>query len=105
MNAPVPQAVSIGGLCDLSPAYIRAIAPYQPGKRSWVKVKCHQRQEFVIGGYTKSDKTGRLARPPFAGLSPLLSEPPASDPGLRLARGRAALPRLNTHHPNGLARD
>lgn len=32
MNAPVPQAVSVGGLCDLSPAYIRAIAPYQPGK-------------------------------------------------------------------------
>jgi histidinol-phosphate aminotransferase len=32
MNAPVPQAASVGGLCDLSPAYIRAIAPYQPGK-------------------------------------------------------------------------
>jgi histidinol-phosphate aminotransferase len=32
MNAPLPKNVSTKDLCDLSPAYIRAIAPYQPGK-------------------------------------------------------------------------
>jgi histidinol-phosphate aminotransferase len=32
MNAPIPKSVSTRDLCDLSPAYIRAIAPYQPGK-------------------------------------------------------------------------
>ncbi|HEY8148100.1 MAG TPA: DNA ligase D, partial [Vicinamibacteria bacterium] len=31
----------------------RRDAPYEPGRsRSWLKVKCLQRQEFVIGGYT-----------------------------------------------------
>lgn len=31
----------------------RADAPYRSGRgRSWLKVKCEQRQEFVIGGYT-----------------------------------------------------
>lgn len=31
----------------------RATAPYTPGRsRSWVKVKCHKRQEFVVVGYT-----------------------------------------------------
>ena len=29
---PVPKNVSIKDLCELSPAYVRAIAPYQPGK-------------------------------------------------------------------------
>jgi len=32
MNAPIPQSASIKNLCDLSPSYIRAISPYQPGK-------------------------------------------------------------------------
>ncbi len=32
VNAPVPKSVSTRDLCDLSPAYVRAIAPYQPGK-------------------------------------------------------------------------
>jgi len=42
-----------------------ANAPYQSGRtRSWLKVKCTKRQEFVIGGYTPSDKKGR----PFASL-------------------------------------
>jgi bifunctional non-homologous end joining protein LigD len=31
----------------------RRDAPYEPGRsRSWLKVKCLRRQEFVIGGYT-----------------------------------------------------
>jgi bifunctional non-homologous end joining protein LigD len=31
----------------------RADAPYRSGRtRSWLKIKCEQRQEFVIGGYT-----------------------------------------------------
>lgn len=43
----------------------RADAPYR-GRRSraWRKVKCDRRQEFVIGGYTPSDRPGR----PFASL-------------------------------------
>lgn len=43
----------------------RATAPYR-GQRStnWLKVKCTRRQEFVVGGYSPSDKAGR----PFASL-------------------------------------
>ena len=34
----------------------RRDAPYEPGRsRSWLKVKCLHRQEFVIGGYTDPD--------------------------------------------------
>ncbi|OAP37869.1 ATP-dependent DNA ligase [Sinorhizobium glycinis] len=37
-----------------------AKAPYRSGRtRSWLKVKCTKRQEFVIGGYTPSSKQGR----------------------------------------------
>ncbi|MCA1439744.1 DNA ligase D [Ensifer sp. IC4062] len=37
-----------------------ANAPYRSGRtRSWLKVKCTKRQEFVIGGYTPSTKKGR----------------------------------------------
>ncbi|AWI58724.1 DNA ligase D [Sinorhizobium fredii] len=42
-----------------------AKAPYRSGRtRSWLKVKCTKRQEFVIGGYTPSSKKGR----PFASI-------------------------------------
>ncbi len=43
----------------------RIDAPYR-GRRTkmWRKVKCSKRQEFVIGGYSPSDKAGR----PFASL-------------------------------------
>ncbi len=43
----------------------KAEAPYA-GRRSraWLKIKCTNRQEFVIGGYSRSDKRGR----PFASL-------------------------------------
>ena len=43
----------------------RAIAPYS-GRRTkdWLKIKCTRRQEFIIGGYSPSDKIGR----PFASL-------------------------------------
>jgi bifunctional non-homologous end joining protein LigD len=35
----------------------RADVPYRSGRsRSWLKVKCAKRQEFVIGGWTPSDK-------------------------------------------------
>jgi len=41
----------------------RADSPYRGGRvHSWVKSKCIQRQEFVIGGYLPSDKTGRGLR-------------------------------------------
>jgi bifunctional non-homologous end joining protein LigD len=43
----------------------KADAPYA-GRRNgdWLKIKCTRRQEFVIGGYSPSDKPGR----PFASL-------------------------------------
>ncbi|BDA82907.1 ATP-dependent DNA ligase [Aureimonas sp. SA4125] len=38
----------------------RADAPYSGGRqKSWLKVKCTRRQEFVIGGFSPSDKAGR----------------------------------------------
>lgn len=41
----------------------RAEAPYRSGRTlSWIKSKCTERQEFVIGGYLPSDKTGRGLR-------------------------------------------
>jgi bifunctional non-homologous end joining protein LigD len=41
----------------------RADAPYRSGRGpSWVKSKCTARQEFVIGGYLPSEKTGRGLR-------------------------------------------
>src|SRR5262249_40065432 len=39
----------------------RADAPYQPGRsRSWLKAKCIQEQEFVVGGFTdpEGSRTG-----------------------------------------------
>ncbi|WP_426229647.1 DNA ligase D [Pararhizobium sp. DWP3-4] len=43
----------------------KADAPYREGRvGSWLKIKCTKRQEFVIGGYSPSDKRGR----PFASL-------------------------------------
>ncbi|RWA60718.1 DNA ligase D [Mesorhizobium sp.] len=41
----------------------RADAPYRSGRSlTWIKSKCTLRQEFVIGGYLPSDKTGRGLR-------------------------------------------
>ncbi|KQZ12728.1 DNA ligase [Mesorhizobium sp. Root554] len=41
----------------------RADAPYRSGRGlAWIKSKCTQRQEFVIGGYLPSEKTGRGLR-------------------------------------------
>jgi len=41
----------------------RANDPYRSGRgRSWLKVKCTRSQEFVIGGYAKSDKENRKIR-------------------------------------------
>lgn len=43
----------------------RSDAPYRSGRgRTWIKSKCVGRDEFVIGGYRKSEKAGR----PFASL-------------------------------------
>src|SRR5690606_18280512 len=43
----------------------RADDAYASGRgRSWLKVKCGRRQEFIIGGVSKSDKPNR----PFASL-------------------------------------
>jgi bifunctional non-homologous end joining protein LigD len=38
----------------------RADAPYRSGRgKDWLKVKCTRRQEFVIGGYSPTDKKAR----------------------------------------------
>ena len=43
----------------------RADAPYHSGRaKSWLKIKCTKVQEFVIGGYAKSDVRGK----PFSSL-------------------------------------
>lgn len=43
----------------------RADRPYRGGRsRDWLKVKCGRAQEFVVGGWSPSDKAGR----PFASL-------------------------------------
>jgi len=43
----------------------RADAPYRSGRgKSWLKIKCTKAQEFVIGGYAKSDVRGK----PFSSL-------------------------------------
>jgi len=41
----------------------RATSTYRPGSRTadWQKTKCTQRQEFVVGGYLKSDATALAA--------------------------------------------
>ncbi len=37
----------------------RASSPYRPGRgRDWLKVKCMERQEFVVGGFTDRAETG-----------------------------------------------
>jgi len=43
----------------------RADAPYRSGRgKDWLKIKCTKAQEFVIGGYSRSDVRGR----PFSSL-------------------------------------
>jgi bifunctional non-homologous end joining protein LigD len=38
----------------------RVDAPYRAGRqKSWLKIKCTRRQEFVVGGFSPSDKKGR----------------------------------------------
>jgi bifunctional non-homologous end joining protein LigD len=47
----------------------RADAPYRSGRTgAWIKSKCTQRQEFVIGGYLPSEKTGRGLRSLLVGF-------------------------------------
>ncbi|QQM31055.1 DNA ligase D [Martelella lutilitoris] len=60
----------------------KADAPYRHSRtKSWRKVKCGKRQEFVIGGYSPSSKRGRA----FASL--LLGQ--YADDGRLCYRGRA----------------
>ncbi|MDP3896159.1 MAG: DNA ligase D [Mesorhizobium sp.] len=48
----------------------RADAPYRSGRgRAWLKVKCGKRQEFVVGGYSPSDKSGRTVRSLLVGVN------------------------------------
>lgn len=47
----------------------RADDPYRSGRgRSWLKIKCTRRQEFVVGGYAPSDKRGRKVRSLLVGI-------------------------------------
>ncbi|USI73175.1 DNA ligase D [Sphingomonas morindae] len=46
-----------------------AHAPYRGARsRAWLKVKCIQRQEFILIGYTESDKAGRDLRSLLVGV-------------------------------------
>ena len=49
-----------GALCEAGYEGVvskKADAPYRPGRtKSWLKSKCTKRQEFVIGGWSTSDK-------------------------------------------------
>lgn len=48
----------------------RAQDAYRSGRgRSWLKVKCAARQEFVIGGYRPSDKKGRTVASLLIGVN------------------------------------
>jgi bifunctional non-homologous end joining protein LigD len=38
----------------------RLDAPYEPGKRSWLKVRCYIAEEFVIVGFTGRSAVGQL---------------------------------------------
>ncbi len=43
----------------------RADAPYRSGRnKAWLKIKCTKGEEFVIGGYSRSDVKGK----PFSSL-------------------------------------
>src|SRR5690606_6898947 len=47
----------------------RADDPYRSGRtKSWFKVKCKRNQEFVVGGYAPSDKSGRTVRSLLIGV-------------------------------------
>ena len=47
----------------------RADAPYRSGRtKNWLKIKCIRRQEFVIIGWTESDKKGRGFRALLLGV-------------------------------------
>jgi len=48
----------------------RIHSTYTPGVRSkdWLKIKTEQRQEFVIGGYTKNENTGKFFSALLVGL-------------------------------------
>ena len=48
----------------------RADSPYRGGRtKSWLKIKCINRQEFVIIGWAPSDKAGRAFRALLLGLN------------------------------------
>ncbi|MGA9657964.1 MAG: DNA ligase D [Asticcacaulis sp.] len=53
----------LGHICDLNMEGIiskRADARYRSGRnRNWLKIKCHKRQEFVIGGFTEPTHAAR----------------------------------------------
>ena len=47
----------------------KADAPYRSGRtKNWLKIKCTRRQEFVIVGWTESDKKGRGFRALLLGV-------------------------------------
>lgn len=61
-------AAALAAICDAGGEGLvskRRDAPYRGGRgRSWIKAKCNRRAEFVVGGWSPSDKRGR----PFSSL-------------------------------------
>ena len=90
----------------------RRDAPYDAGPaKSWLKVKCHQRQEFVIGGYTDPEgaRVGpRRAAPrrPRRGRQPSSSRARSApvSPTRRSRTCSAAWPRSRSRAPRSSRR-
>ena len=58
LEATLPRMPCVDGIVSK-----RAAAPYRSRRtEDWLKVKCLNRQEFVIGGWMASDKPGRELR-------------------------------------------
>ncbi len=66
-------AAVLGATCEAGHEGIvvkRAADPYRSGRgRSWLKVKCTKRQEFIVGGWTPSDKRGRTVKSILIGVN------------------------------------
>src|SRR5438477_8657763 len=70
-DSPGKKFFSLAEQLGLEGIFAKRIqSTYTPGLRSkdWLKIKTEQRQEFVIGGYTKNENTGKYFSALLVGL-------------------------------------